>query len=116
MTARGGKRPGAGRKPGAPNKSTQEIKSVAREYGPAAVRELAKLAGLTEDGAGKAESEQARIAALNGVLDRGYGKATQLIGGDDEADPINVSHAGTDELVSRIARLAARGTKGQDPK
>lgn len=105
-----------GRKAGTPNRATQEIKAVAREYGPAAVKELAKLAGLVGEGEGKAESEQARIAALNGVLDRGYGKATQLLGGDDEADPINVSNAGTDELVSRIARLAARGAKSEAPK
>ena len=43
-----------------------------------AVKELAKLAGLVKGTKG-AESEQARIAALKEVLDRGHGKATQAV-------------------------------------
>lgn len=108
---KGGARPGAGRKPGVPNKATREIKGIAQQYGPDAVRELAKLAGLSGD-EGRAESEQARIAALNAVLDRGYGKASQVVIGDDDADPIKVEHGATDEIISRIARLAARGKAG----
>ena len=70
-----------GRQKGSPNKVASEIKEIARQYGPQAVQELAKLAGLVDEGAGKAESEQARIGALNGLLDRGYGKPTQAISG-----------------------------------
>lgn len=85
-----------GRAKGVPNKATVEIKDVARQYGPQAVEALAKLAGLVGEGDGKAESEQARIAALNGILDRGYGKPSQSIGGDPD-NPFKVG--GKFELV-----------------
>ena len=39
----GGKRPGAGRKKGVPNKATAEIKVLARQYGPEAIGKLVKL-------------------------------------------------------------------------
>lgn len=100
--ARGGSKPGerrGGRAKGTPNKpnpDAEAMKEIARSYGPEAVRELAKLAGIAEDKTGKAESEQARIAALNGILDRGYGKPSQSIGGDPE-NPINMG--GKFELV-----------------
>jgi len=75
-----------GRQKGTPNKATDEIKGIAREYGPQAVQELARLAGLVEDGKGRADSEQARIGALNGLLDRGYGKPSQSISGAPEGE------------------------------
>jgi hypothetical protein len=66
-----GKKTG-GRVKGTPNKATAEIKDVARQYGPQAVAVLARL--MVE-----AESEQARVAAANAILDRGYGKPSQHI-------------------------------------
>ena len=57
-----------GRKAGVPNKATAEIRSLAREHGPAAIAELARLAK-------EAQSEQARIAACNALLDRAYGRS-----------------------------------------
>ena len=47
---------------------------LAREHGPAAIEELARLAK-------GAQSEPARISACNAVLDRAYGgsQASQLI-------------------------------------
>ena len=62
-----GKRRG-GRKPGVPNKATAEIRMLAREHGPAAIQELARLAK-------EAQSEQARISACNALLDRAYGRS-----------------------------------------
>jgi hypothetical protein len=70
-----------GRKPGTPNKATAEIKTLARTYCAAAMVELARLSTM-------AESEQARVAAIKEIFDRGYGKSTQLIGGDPDASPI----------------------------
>ncbi|SOY79940.1 conserved hypothetical protein [Cupriavidus taiwanensis] len=70
--AKGGKRPGAGRPPGALNKATADVKAMAQEYGLDAIRELATI--LTTS-----ESHQARIAAAKELLDRGYGKATQAV-------------------------------------
>lgn len=77
-----GKKTG-GRVAGTPNKATAEVKDLARKYGPDAIKEAAKLAGLTDAGAYKAESEQVRLAALNTILDRAYGKATQVLTGED---------------------------------
>jgi len=76
-----------GRKPGTPNKATSEIKTLARTYSAEAMAELGRLA--TE-----AESEQARVAAIKELFDRGYGKATQLIGGDND-----------NPLIHRIERV-----------
>mgnify|MGYP001559816713 CR=1 FL=1 len=96
-----------GRKAGTPNKANAEIKDIAREWGPAAIMEAAKLAGLTNDGEGKAESEQARIAALNIILDRAYGKATQLLGTEDGTalvQPIiNISVGDERKTTHRVA-------------
>ncbi|MFA9475135.1 MAG: hypothetical protein ACERJ2_11295 [Filomicrobium sp.] len=61
-----------GRQPGTPNKATEEIKAIAREYGPDAIEQLAHLMH-------HAKSEQARISAAKEILDRSYGKATQPV-------------------------------------
>ena len=67
---RGGKREGAGRKAGAPNKATAELQDLARQYTEDALRELARLAL-------QATAESARVAAIKEILDRGYGKSKQ---------------------------------------
>jgi len=77
-------KPGPGRPPGARNKITSEIKALAQVHGAIAVAELARLAT-------KAESEAARVAAIKELLDRGYGKATQPISGDDDAPPVRLA-------------------------
>jgi phage terminase small subunit len=59
-----------GRQKGTRNKSTLEIREMAQAHGPAAIRAAVKLMR-------NAESETARIAAINLLLDRGYGKAIQ---------------------------------------
>lgn len=71
-----------GRPKGSPNKSTAEVKSLALKHAPAALKELARLAS-------KAESEAARVAACNAILDRAMGKPKQaLVGGDDDDAPV----------------------------
>ena len=57
-----------GRQKGTPNKATAEVRDLALEYGPDAIRELARLSK-------EAASETARISAIGMLLDRGYGKA-----------------------------------------
>lgn len=80
--ARGGKREGAGRKIGVPNKATAEVKDLCRGYAPAVIAELARLAL-------NAISEQARVAASKELLDRAYGKAVQPQSGPDgESSPV----------------------------
>lgn len=90
-----------GRQKGTPNKATGEVRDLAQVYGPKAIEAAAKLAGLVFDEVnnepvGVAASEQARIAALGIILDRAYGKATQVIAGDDD-NPIK--HAARIEVV-----------------
>lgn len=74
---KGGPRPGSGRKKGSPNKVTAEVRSIAQQYGEQAIKMLAEmmLAG---------DSESARIAAAKEILDRAYGKASQVIEGPGE--------------------------------
>jgi hypothetical protein len=69
--AGGGSKPGerrGGRQKGTPNKATAEVRELALDYGPAAVRELARLSE-------HAQSETARVSACNAILERAYGKA-----------------------------------------
>ena len=106
MAARGGKRPGAGRPAGVPNKITADIKALAQEHAPAAIRELATI--LTTS-----ENDQARIAAAKELLDRGYGKATQHaeVTGKDGAPLIpnkSAQEMTDDELAAYIGASGAR--------
>lgn len=82
--ARGGKREGAGRPPGVPNKATAEIKELAREY---TVEALEALVGVLRDG-----GDAAKVSAAKELLDRGYGKARQPIDGDGDGGAIPVAH------------------------
>jgi len=82
----GGYRPGSGRKPG-------EVKELARQYGPEAIAELARLAI-------KAESEAARVAAIKELLDRGYGRAVQPIEG-------SVTYGVSDQLAELFKENAS---------
>lgn len=79
----GGKRTGAGRPAGIPNKVTAEIRELARQYAPAALQELVRLST-------RAESEQVRVAACREILDRGFGKSTLAIAADTEFAPIRL--------------------------
>lgn len=71
--------------PGGRPKALAEVQELARQYVPAAIGELARLAL-------KAKSETARIAACRELLDRGYGKSRQAleIAPERSRDPIQV--------------------------
>lgn len=75
--AHGGKRPGAGRKAGIPNKSTGELKAHAQQYTPEAIDFLVSVMRNAE------APFPARVSAANSVLDRGHGKPAQAITGPD---------------------------------
>ena len=74
-----------GRKKGALNKTTADIKKLAQEYGESSLKGIAELAE-------SAENEGTRLAAYKELLDRGFGKARQPVGGDDNGPPISVIH------------------------
>src|SRR5262249_35116017 len=50
----------------------------------------------------QAQSEQARVSVIEELLDRGYGKATQPIAGDKDADAIRVE---TSVNMTEVAKL-----------
>jgi len=70
---RGGKRPGAGRKPGTPNKSTAELKQLAGQYTQEAVRTLVDV--MRDPDAPAA----VRVSAADRLLDRSHGRPGQSI-------------------------------------
>lgn len=86
----GGKREGAGRPKGAKSAATREHKAtlseLAREHTDTALSALVQIAT-------QGESESARVAAANALLDRAYGKPTQsteISGPDGEGVPMSI--------------------------
>lgn len=71
--ARGGARPGAGRRKGATDKLKADVKALASEYGAAAIKALAEIA------TGGNQPAAARVSAANALLDRGFGKPSQAV-------------------------------------
>lgn len=69
---KGMKRPeGAGRTKGTPNKTTSQLRELARLHAADMIDIPARLAA-------EADSDAARITAIKELLDRGYGKSTAL--------------------------------------
>lgn len=110
MTQHGGKRPGAGRKPGGTNKATQAEKrtlsELAKELAPDA---LAALARIMRD---EKQSGAAIVAAANSILDRAYGRPFAADPEhDDDAAPvswsINVRAAKGQVRVTQSKRTAS---------
>ncbi len=66
-----------------PDDATIVIRDSIRAYVPDAIRELARLAH-------EATSEQARVSAINALIDRGYGNLKAAADGDDAAHGITV--------------------------
>ena len=83
MSNLGGKREGAGRKPGVPNKLTQSMKEKAAKHGDAALAKLVELLA--------SEDEAIRLRAANDLLDRGFGKPAQVHQGDESGGPMVVN-------------------------
>jgi hypothetical protein len=85
MVGTGGKRPGAGRKPKRHDKAKYDMMEMAKGYAPEALEVFAKIMR-------SGESEAAKVAAADKLLDRGYGKAPQALehtgagGGDIKHD------------------------------
>lgn len=67
---------GKGRVKGVPNKATAEIKDLARSYTAEAIEVLATVMRTST-------SDAAKVAAVNAMLDRGYGKPSQALTGED---------------------------------
>ncbi|MGD0108957.1 MAG: hypothetical protein ABSC06_33740 [Rhodopila sp.] len=69
---------GKGRPKGSRNKVTADIRALAQQWGPDALKGLAVMAGLAKvTGQSAAESEAVRKSAMDSILDRAYGRSTQ---------------------------------------
>lgn len=82
-----GSKPGehrGGRRKGVVNKATASIKEIARQYTQDA---FDTLVGVLAD-----DSASARVAAAKEILDRGYGKASTVLTGDEDGGPMKVCH------------------------
>jgi hypothetical protein len=113
-----GPHPGAGqkrggRKAGTPNRSTQEIKALAQEHGPNAIKKLAELMAHSE-------SDETQSRAAQALLDRGYGKpAAQHNLAGHEGGPLGAEffrNLSPEELEVWIMRLSAVAEKSYTPK
>lgn len=62
-----------GRIKGVPNKVTADVKALAREYVPDAIKTLAQIMASDEQPA------PARVAAAKELIDRAYGKSAQAV-------------------------------------
>jgi len=67
-----------GRAKGTPNKATADVKAAAQQYTAEAVE---ALAAIMRD----SDSDAAKVAAIKEILDRGHGKARQLVEADVKA-------------------------------
>ena len=70
MTVHGGKRTGAGRKPGATSLAKRDLAAMAKEHVETALAVLVEIATA-------GQSEPARVTAANALLDRAYGRPIQ---------------------------------------
>jgi hypothetical protein len=67
-------------------KVVAEIRDTARQYGADCIAQLVNMAGI--NGTRGASNEAVRLGAVRELLDRGFGKATQHIAGDEQAAPM----------------------------
>ncbi len=66
-------------------KSLTEIRSAARSHTEAALNCLVGIMGQTD------APPAARVSAANSILDRGWGKAMQPVGGDEDGGPVQLT-------------------------
>jgi len=71
-----------GRQKGVPNKATRSLREIARQYTDEAIDALVRV--MQDDG----EPAAARVSAANAILDRGYGKPSTVIAGDEDGGAI----------------------------
>lgn len=71
--ANGGKREGAGRKPGSQNKATSQIRALASEHAETAIQTLVDLMQSDETPAA------ARVSAAKELLERGFGRSGNYV-------------------------------------
>ena len=78
-------------------RSVAELRALAREHTTRAIGVLVECLGESD--------AKIRIQAANALLDRGWGKPTQVVSGED-GGPIRVDASADAALVAMLARLA----------
>lgn len=112
MAQVGGKRAGAGRKPGAVSKAKRELAEMAKGHAERALSVLAEIMVSSE-------SDAARVSAANSILDRGYGRPFQAVhhsgpGGGPIAtvDATKISTEALREIMGAVSDQAAEPDEG----
>ena len=100
-------KPGQSGNPGGRSAGLTHLRELAREKTETALNTLVQIC---EGG----ESEAARVAAANAILDRGYGKPAQAVTGEDGEGPVQVAMILSD--IDRAKALAALVAKAQIAK
>ncbi len=71
-----------------------DIRDLAREHSRTAIQALVDIAE-------RGEHEAARVSAATALLDRGWGRPTQPLAGDDDMPAIGISVADRDAEIAR---------------
>ncbi len=90
-------------------KALTDIRSLARVHTETC---LNVLAGIVKE---PKSPQAARVAAANSLLDRGWGKAAQILAGDASADPIQIASV-TDEQRAKAVQLLLTQMNGHGDK
>lgn len=80
--------------PGGRPKEAAEVKALAIGYSVEAIHKLHSLMGSPD--------EKIQLAASIAMMDRGLGKPTQAISGDNDADPIRILHEADQDIIRRF--------------
>ena len=92
--------PGCSGNAGGRPKAEENVRNLARSHTELAV---ATLVTIAESG----QSETAKVAAATAILDRGWGRPTQPLSGDDDAPPIGLS------VIDREAEIERKRTEAR---
>ena len=96
-----------GRKMGTPNKVTADLQEAAQAYTPAALKTLNEICV-------GGESEAARVAAANSLLDRGHGRPTTRVSADMTHNPGKVLGKPISETVAWIRQVLAESDQCEE--
>ncbi|MGB9880386.1 MAG: DUF5681 domain-containing protein [Anaerolineae bacterium] len=98
--------PGQSGNPGGRPKAEGHVRELARSYTEEAIRTLAELMRT-------AKNERVRCAAAEALLDRAWGKPTQLVAGDPEFDPVRLAVHMTADDVRALAEFVLKDSNSE---
>src|SRR5262245_62854600 len=98
-----------GRKIGTPNRVTADLQEAAQAYTPAALKTLNEICV-------GGESEAARVAAANSLLDRGHGRPTTHVSADMTHPPVVPLGEPISETVAWIQSVLAESASDKKSK